>query len=318
MELLWYNFIRRFTRGQILSDMKAAKKKIDVSIISFNAMGLFNFESLHGILISRNILARLGKTAEILQQKNADIITFQEVHTYSALKLLRKKLTNYPYVIYKKFIYGPRGGLVTFSKFPVEKAEYINFQERGSFRNATFYAHIIKNGILSCKIEDFPLYVMNTYMTTNVDGDYSVNNRFAKYLDAQLKQVAEVMKALAAKKNEIIIAGDFNMAKDSQFYEQFLKLSSVKDIFTNFNTPTQHAEYSPKDKEVKRIDYIFLLNQYAQTTIASAKHLFTQKVTMPNGKSFYLSDHVGLRTDLTFHFPDTDSKEHPKLALNQA
>ncbi len=46
--------------------MKSAKKKIDVSIISFNAMGLFNFDSLHGMLISRNILTRLAKTAEIL------------------------------------------------------------------------------------------------------------------------------------------------------------------------------------------------------------------------------------------------------------
>ncbi len=156
---------------------------------------------------------------------------------------------------------------------------------------------------------------MNAYMTANADGDYSINNRFSKYLDAQLKQISEVIKSLSAKKNEIIIAGDFNMAKDSPFYEQFIQLSQTKDIFTKFNFPTQHEGYLPKHLERKRIDYIFLFSKYAQTTIDSAIHLFTTKVTVPNGKSLYLSDHIGLRTDLTFHFPEGDIKENPNLAF---
>jgi endonuclease/exonuclease/phosphatase family metal-dependent hydrolase len=152
-------------------------------------------------------------------------------------------------------------------------------------------------------------------MTANADGDYSINNRFSKYLAAQLKQISEVIKTLSAKKNEIIIAGDFNMAKDSPFYEQFIQLSQVTDVFTKFNFPTQHEGYLPKHLERKRIDYIFLFSKYAQATVESAIHLFTTKVTVPNGKSLYLSDHIGLRTDLTFHFPEEYIKENPNLAF---
>lgn len=287
--------------------MKPSHKKLDLSLVSFNAMGLFNFNSLHGIIKSRNVMKRLEKTAELLKSKKTDILAFQEVHTYSALKLLRKRLkSTYPFIAYKKFIYGPRGGLVVFSKFPIEKAEYVNFKKRGSIFNQSIVAHIIRNGVLACKIYGAPLYVLNTHLTPNMDHDWSKTNRFSKYIDAQIRQMATIVKGLKKKKYEIILAGDFNTAKDSYLYENFVKMTKAFDVFHNFSSPTLQSEYLTKNKKAERIDYIFLINQYAKATIESTMHLFDEKVKMKKGKPLYLSDHIALKIDISLEFEPED------------
>jgi len=277
-------------------------KKVKLSVLNFNAMGLFNFDTLHGWLLSRHVGKRLQTTAEILKQLDTDIIMLQEIHTYSVLKLLRRKLSHHPYVAYKPFFYGPRGGLVIFSKFPLEEIQYINFKTRGTFFNRSFIAQIIRNGILMSKIDDMPLYLLNTYLTPNTDHDYSENNRFYRYTDAQLTQIAEIAQAIAKKKGELILAGDFNTEKGSPLYNKFLQASKVTDVFSKFDFPTQHQEFVPKKHTVRRIDFIFLRNGKAKATIDETEHVFTDRLPIHKGKKNYVSDHIALKTEISFSF----------------
>lgn len=260
-------------------------------------MGMFSFDSVRGFLSSINFNKRQKKIANVLKEENADIITLQEVHTYSFLNILKKTLKDYPYVGYKRFIYGPRGGLVTFSKFHLENIDYINFKERGTFLNTSFIARVIRNGVLACRLKGLPVYILNAHTTPNLDHNYIKNNRFIKFTNAQLKQIAEVVKELSESNTHIILAGDFNVAKNAVSYKNFLRASGTEDIFKDHELPTQHQEYLPSKKKVKRIDFIFLKSPHAK--IKAVEHIFTKKYYISNKRYVYLSDHIGLRADIT-------------------
>lgn len=257
-------------------------------------MGLLSFDTFRGFLQSTNILQRINKIGELLEKEQADIIMLQEVHTYLVLNLLKTKLKSYPYLAYQRYIYGPRGGLVTFSKYPFEHVEYINYKTRGSLLNKSFVAHVIQNGILATKIKKQTQVVLNTYITPNMDYDYSKTNRFSRYIEAQLKQLAALTKNVASQGNDVFIGGDFNTDKNSYLYTTFADISKAVDIFSKHSIPTKHQEYYPSHAKVTRMDHMFVLSKN-KPIISSTDHLFTKKITMQNGSSSYLSDHIALK-----------------------
>jgi endonuclease/exonuclease/phosphatase family metal-dependent hydrolase len=270
-----------------------------ITLISFNTMSVFSFDSIHGFIQSLNPISRQKKISEILKSESPDVITLQEVHTYFVLNILRKKL-NYPFVVYEKYIYGPKGGLVTFSKFPVEGYEYVGFKKRGSIYNSSFIAHVIRNGILVTKLKDFPLVILNAHATPNLDHDDSKNNRFIKYIDAQLDQISGLVRGMIAEKENVILAGDLNVAKNSYSYDQFVHKSGLDDVFSDIDSPTQHQEYLQKSKKVRRIDYIFSKAVGSKSKIENKTHVFSEKYVLENGRKCYLSDHIGLKASISF------------------
>ncbi len=260
-------------------------------------MGLFSFDTFHGFLISTNIFQRMNKIGELLQKEDADIIMLQEVHTYFILNILKKKLSTHPYVAYKRFLYGPKGGLVIFSKHPIEKTEYTDYKTRGSLFNKSFVAHIIQNGVLSCKLKNMSLSILNTYMTPNMDYDHSKANRYAHYSEAQIRQLAIMMKTAAAKGDTVLTCGDFNTDKNSYSYTIFLDLSEATDVFAQETIPTKHQEFYPSHVKVDRLDHMFLSTK---KKILETKHIFTKKVPLANGTTAYLSDHMALEATIQF------------------
>lgn len=265
-----------------------------LTVITFNCMGFFSFDTFRGFLQSTNILQRINKIGELLEKEQADIIALQEVHTYLVLNLLKTKLTSYPYLAYNNYFYGPRGGLVIFSKHPIEQTQYINYKTRGSLLNKSFVAHVIQNGILSCKLKNKPYVILNTYVTPNMDYDYSKTNRFSRYIEAQLRQLATVSKNLASQGNAVFIGGDFNTDKNSYLYNTFKEASKATDIFSRHTLPTKHQDYYPSHVKVSRIDHLFVISQ-KKPVILATEHLFTKKVPLNNNQSLYLSDHIALK-----------------------
>lgn len=259
-------------------------------------MGIASFDSFHGFFQSIDIFQRQKKIADALRSENADIIVLQEVHTYHFLNLLKNKLSSHPYVAFKPFIFGPRGGMVTFSKLPIKESEYINFKKRGSLFNSSVISHIVRNGVLLCRLKDTPMVVMNVHATPNLDHDHKRENRFEKYIEAQLSQIATLIKKFA-EGSIVVVAGDLNTAKDEPNYNKFINDTSLKDLFADHLSPTQHQEFLPQHKKVKRIDYILVAASSSPVKNIKAVEIFTQKVKLRNGKKRYLSDHIGLRAD---------------------
>ena len=97
----------------------------------------------------------------------------------------------------------------------------------------------------------------------------------------------------------LLIMGDFNIPKWSDFYRTFVNLSQTIDVFEQEESPTYHKEFWP---EPQRLDYVFLrLQGYGeQMHVRQKGFLFDEKVQLPNRKSHYLSDHLGLMAALDF------------------
>ena len=267
-------------------------EKVPLSVISFNTCG--------APLLSKKIKERYQRLATILNSTQADILSLQEVHTYRHLRILKKMLVAYPYVVYKKYLYGPRGGLVTFSKKPIENCEYSNFQKRGSLTNKSFIAKLMRNGILLCKLKNFPIYILNTHLTPNTDLDWSMSNRISPFTYSQLMHIAEVTDALVSMQNEVIITGDFNTPKNSELYEAFMSTTQVQDVFAEYDSSTKIPELSATGKDLERIDYIFLTHRNAKADIFSKDHMFESREVV-DGEMAFLSDHIGLKTEFVYY-----------------
>lgn len=257
-----------------------------IKIISLNTFG--------APFLSRDINERFHLIAETLQKEEIDIICFQEVVLYRHLRLLKRLLRSYPYCSYKRFLLGPKGGLVIFSRLPIEKTTFINFSQRGSLRNKSAVGRIMRFGILCIRLKDIPLTVFTTHLIPNSDGDWRRGNRFTKYQEAQLLQLLKVVHEVKRERGEIILAGDFNIQPDSYLYKGFSDASTLHDAFAGNREVTRHEE--PAEKlEAQTIDYIFT----SSASPAKTSYVF-QHPLKKNGRDFYITDHIGLFAEIRF------------------
>src|SRR6266581_4083346 len=135
---------------------------MSLSLLTFNTFGAPYF--------ARKIKQRYQKIAEIINAENIDILCLQEVSTYYHLFLLKKYIRHYPYHCYRKYLFGPKGGVVIFSKIPLEKCSYSTFSALGKLHN---YTQLIKNGMLICKIKGQKTYLLTTHLISDFEFDAS-------------------------------------------------------------------------------------------------------------------------------------------------
>lgn len=279
-----------------------------IALISFNTLGV--------PVISTNLSERYVALADTITNTDANVLAFQEVHTYVHLHILKKLLQKeFPYLCYKKFVYGPQGGLVVFSKYPTVLESFNRFTKRGTFKNSTIYGKFIMNGILICRFRDFPLAIINTYLTTNPNRTWDSEGIFKTIQESQITDLSTALDGLKAKGLMTIVAGDFNFLKTSEQYNRFVSVNNAKDVFENSYLPTYlkgrkslkflwRIKFIDKffvfnAKESGRVDYIFVVDNENKINVEETRHLFDEKVTLFNGKQSYLSDHIGLYTKLS-------------------
>jgi endonuclease/exonuclease/phosphatase family metal-dependent hydrolase len=259
-----------------------------VSLLSFNTFGTLFF--------APDILKRLKTFAYIVNESDIDVICLQEIATHYHFHTLEKLLTKYPYSAHKKTLFGPKGGLAIFSKLPIKDVQYDSFASLGSL---TMYTQLLRNGILSVTLQDYPLRICNTHLISDFEYEASKKNRYYKYVYGQVQESAEFMKEQSSTENTTLLAGDFNMTKEDPAYAEFLKISGAVDVYAKETKPTYYRDAidwkfkAPKDV---RIDYIFLLDKYDRITVESTDYAFTDKVTIAPNITSFLSDHIGLLT----------------------
>lgn len=277
-------------------------ENISLKLITFNTLGI-PFLTTHKyrnyLGISRNLLARFRYIGDTLNTSGADILLLQEVHLYSLLRLLKKKLTNYPYVYYHPFLYGPKSGLVIFSKQELVMEPFLNFTSRGSVKNKTIVTKIIRNGALICRLKSFPLYILNTYITGNFSHRWDSESKYTTIQRVQLNELQQKVSQLQSTHADVIIAGDMNITPSSWLYQSFIKELQLTDFFANSSTYTHHPEFLPSWATPPRLDHIFCTAINHRVENIQTEELFTKKVLLPNKKESYLSDHVALSVSFT-------------------
>jgi endonuclease/exonuclease/phosphatase family metal-dependent hydrolase len=167
--------------------------------------------------------------------------------------------------------------VVTFSRHPFASTAYHPF---GGLRGRGF-----AKGVLLSRLRDIPLTVANAHLSANRDGDWTPANRYHPMHRAQLDAVNRVCSGVEC----IVVTGDFNVASDSDLYDEYIAGAGWHDAFAGDPRPTFHTAFLPPGAVGRRIDYVLTRN----VAVASTRLLFTEP------EPVYLSDHAGLYAEVT-------------------
>ncbi|GAA1546620.1 endonuclease/exonuclease/phosphatase family protein [Kribbella lupini] len=226
---------------------------------------------------------RYRSIGAFFDRSDVEIVNFQEVHTYHHLRLLRTTMPSYG-VSFRPSLAGPAGGVATFVRRSAGTRDYHRLSigsgvSRWSRAKASF------KGVLLTRLDE--LWIANTHLLANTDGDWSDESRFTPIHRGQLDALARVMESTDGP---LVLCGDFNVARKSTPYKAFLDRTGLTDAFDGRCPPTFHAEYLSPGNSPHCIDFILSRGLDVQ----SAEQILTDKVHLPGG-SMYVSDHVGLR-----------------------
>ena len=221
---------------------------------------------------------------------DADVVCCQELLTYWHLRLLVRRMRSFRQVSYRPAPAGPAGGLVTFSRRPVSGTAYRRFgrppRTPGVPRTSRFQASL--KGALVTRLARPELCVINTHPVANHDGDWSKANRYYPLHRAQFAVLAQVVNEAAPR---AVVCGDFNIARESSLFGEFMAATGLADAFEGACPPTFRAEYLPAGATPHCIDFILTAGGIK---VESAALVFAGKE--PLG---YVSDHIGLRARLS-------------------
>lgn len=246
-----------------------AKNKDSLSIVTFNVSGL---------PYPPHLPLRMRAIAEYFEGSDADVLLFQEVHTYKLLRFLKNNLPSFMHGTYVRTPFGPKGGLVIFSRSKVDGVRFAGVT-KGT-----------KKGMLITRINN--VIVVNIHLSANKDGDWSPGNR---YHAKQALQLYDVARQVALLPGKLVVGGDFNLARHSDLYESFLDRTHLRDSAGADTTPSFHNAFLPADRTPVCIDFIF--TRELQTL--AYRHLFEAPVVLATGLEGYVSSHHAINAEVT-------------------
>jgi endonuclease/exonuclease/phosphatase family metal-dependent hydrolase len=232
-----------------------------------------------------------------LDGSDIDVINLQEVWGPRAFAAMRAGLPSYPHVAWRRGIGNrPAGGLVTFSRRPLDAVAYRSF--RGSVPNAggiRFRARMAVNsvlqGVLTSRLAGLRTAVANTHVSANKDGDWSAANRHHGIQSDQVRRLHAAVRRAGNGCWAAVLTGDFNIASDSPLYPAIVDRGRWRDPFAPTDPATYHVEYLPLGSTGRRIDYLLVAGE---ATPSDPQVLFSEPVDLPDGRRTHLSDHVAL------------------------
>ena len=111
-----------------------------------------------------------------------------------------------------------------------------------------------------------------------------------RYYGLHQTQLTALARYVGAVEQPAVVCGDFNVARDSSLYRDFIRDSGLTDAFGNDCPPTFHQAFLGPDQSPHCIDYVLLSGPI---TVESAELTFTDKLG-----EIYATDHLGLQVRL--------------------
>jgi endonuclease/exonuclease/phosphatase family metal-dependent hydrolase len=241
-------------------------------------------------IVGSHLAERYGAIADSFEAADVDVVSFQEVFSYYHLRQLVKRMPSFRHVSFRPSAPGPAGGLVTLSRLPLAGSGYQRFpvpsDVAGLPRLTRFKAPL--KGTLVTRLAAPRICIVNTHPMANRDGDWADSNRFFSLHRGQLAALACIIGDLSLP---AVVCGDFNIARDSTLYRDFITSTGLADAFGGRCPPTFHTQYLGPGKSPHCIDFILVTGS---VKVEAADLLFTGKQQLSDGPG-YVSDHIGLR-----------------------
>jgi len=244
------------------------------------------------VLYRGDARARLRVLSEILREGDHDVVCLQEVFSPLNVALLGEVTSQR--VVHGGVFPTVAGGLVTLSRWPVTARRYVSYPLTRPVR----HGWLIRRGVLvtQFRIGDQRLTVMNTHLTANMDTDWSSPaNRYVRAEKAELEHLAKVVRR-ATPAVPLLVVGDFNVPRDSPYFQDFIRAAALRDVLAGDTKPTYRP--IPSWPHPPPIDQVLVRPSESHEISATAQLCFQNRVTLPDGRSTYLSDHFGIEADL--------------------
>jgi endonuclease/exonuclease/phosphatase (EEP) superfamily protein YafD len=260
--------------------------KVKLKILSLNCFGV--------PFVSPEPVRRIEKIALEILQLSPDLVLLQEVFRSHYKKILTKALGKvYPYSFSPhRGFFRLGGGLVVFSKVPINNRSFAEFKKRGTWHDLTFSDYLACKGFMKFNLNynHQALVIYHTHLTSNYKADFTKGLHF-DFQQAQLKQLAASINQVSLAQ-PCLIVGDFNVPNSTVLFKNFLaeiratelvdsdRVTSFTDVF-NLPKFIQNLYVSQKD------DYVLWRN--SQKPECRWQFVF-------EGRK--LSDHIGLLVEL--------------------
>jgi endonuclease/exonuclease/phosphatase family metal-dependent hydrolase len=261
------------------------------SLLTLNSFGLPFFRGWR----------RMGILGNELNQREDTVLCLQEIQQDVYLPVLKRRLTHFPYQCYKKNLFAPMGGLVTASRLPFTRVDFLPFPNRGKWLSIGFADWALRKGILlsSLEIDGLKIIVMNTHIHANYTGQWSKSSMLAKIQSDQVKYLAEQVKA-QPEEALVIVCGDFNFPRDTFLYEDLAQISGFIDPLKDDPRPSYHPVSFLASKWSLTLDFVFYRKPDKIDMAVTADILPIENSKAINDRSKFLSDHCAL--NLTTHW----------------
>jgi endonuclease/exonuclease/phosphatase family metal-dependent hydrolase len=235
-----------------------------------------------------NLTVRYAEIARAFEASPVQVVNFQEVLSYYHLRRLAIGLPSFR-AAYRPSIAGPAGGVVTFSRPPVESVRYRRLPAPRSTEWSLRWRGFLK-GALVTRIAG--VSVVNVHLLANTDGTWSAENRFHPVHRAQMAALARVVAGIATPR---IVTGDFNIPLNKPLVQGFLGRTGLADAFGGECPPTFQQAYLPAGMRSQCIDFILT----SGLTAEHAQVIFSEELPSVG----YVSDHLGLQVRLARSVP---------------
>jgi endonuclease/exonuclease/phosphatase family metal-dependent hydrolase len=255
------------------------------SVLTVNSFGLPFFLGLNRMRILARELSLLAPS----------VICLQEIQQNVYLPILRDRLTGYPHQAYQRYSPAPMGGLVTASRLPFQRSEFLSYPNRGKLLSIGFADWALKKGVLVTEldVEGLPVILLNTHLHANYMGKWQKENKLAKIQSDQVQYLAEQAKA-QSDDALVIICGDFNFPKDTFLYDELTQVSGFTDPLMNDPRPTYRPVSFLASKWSVTLDFIFFRKPTKIDMAINADILPIENTKARNGRTKFLTDHCAL------------------------
>jgi endonuclease/exonuclease/phosphatase family metal-dependent hydrolase len=233
--------------------------------------------------------------ASELNQREDTVICLQEIQQDVYIPVLRKRLSQFPNQSFKQNIFAPMGGLVTASRLPFSKAEFLPFPNRGKLLSIGFADYALQKGVMVTHlvVDGQLVVVMNTHIHANYMGKWAKENKLAQIQSDQVTYLAEQASA-QSRDALVIICGDFNFPRNTFLYDELAQASGFTDPLRDDPRPTYRAVSFLASKWSVTLDFIFYRKPDNIDMKISADILPIENTKGSSSFTRFLSDHCAL------------------------
>ncbi len=246
-------------------------------------------------------MSRLKTIARELQGRAIDLLLFQEVHLWTYARLLARALPAFPYSATAPYLYAPKGGLLTLSRWPIERQHFVLFDKRGHWHTPGLADWLQYKGILLTRFtqEGMTFVVVNTHLLANYAADWSGGNRYTRHQRAELEQLAWTLDEIQ-KDKLVLVAGDFNIPTDSRLYQDFVHSTGLYDPLSTNSQPTFRPPPFFPAYYTQPLDHVLVRAPEGMQVDVSAQIVLDKPVRLVDGQESYLSDHSAIQAEIRF------------------